>query len=143
MELLDEVTLADELEAALRSITELGGRVHNGSVPNAVETRGGFIRPYVVMFAGLAGDLPLEVCLAREVDRRVLNWNPQINCVGADPNQALGVAVAVKNKLTGLRIGNHWMKPDSDAFRINRPQLDTQVSPARFFLPVSMNLLTT
>lgn len=140
---MDEVTLSQELEAALLSISNLGGRVHNGYVPAKVEEAGGFIRPYVVIFAGLAGSLPLERCLAKEVDPLLLDWTPQINCVGADAGQALAVAVDVKKKLTGLKLGNHWLKPDDDAMKLARPIPDMQVRPARFFLPVSMTLLTT
>ena len=142
MVLLDEILLKDQVDVALRAIPNLQGRVYVGFAPEKVPEINGFVLPYVVLFAGLAGDLPLERCLAGEVDLQVLDWSPQVNCVGPDADQALAVAVDVKKALTGLRVGNHWLKPDVDAMRVSRPVLDTQVTPARFFLPVNMNVIT-
>lgn len=139
---LDELTLKTQVELALRAIPNLQGRVYVGYVPEKVPESNGFILPYVVLFAGLAGDLPLERCLAGQVDKQVLDWSPQVNCVGPTADHALAVAVDVKNALTDLQVGNHWLKPDADAMRVARPILDTQVTPARFYLPINMTVIT-
>lgn len=140
---MDATQLNDELLATLRAIPALGGRVHDGYVPGKLPTDGaGYILPYVVVFSGITSDLPTERDLTGLADTTVHDWAPQTNCVGPTPAHARAVAQVVQAALTNARIGNHWLLPDSDGFRVSVPLIDNQVTPARFFLPLPWRLTT-
>lgn len=140
---MDATQLNEQLLATLRKIPGLGGQVFDGDVPTKLPTDGaGYIRPYVVVFSGITTDLPTERDLTRLADTAVHDWSPQTTCVGPTPAHARDVAVAVKAALTNTRVGNHWLLPDTDAFRVSVPIRDNQVTPARFFLPLTWRLTT-
>lgn len=140
---MDATLFNEQLLAILRAIPGLGGQVFDGDVPTKLPTDGaGYIRPYVVVFSGLSADLPGERDLTGLADTSVHDWSPQTTCVGPTPAHARAVAVAVKSALTNARIGNHWLLPDPDGFRVNVPIRDNQVTPARFFLPLPWRLTT-
>lgn len=140
---MDEIVLYEQLLSRLKALPYIGGSVHEGVVKGKVpEDANGNVLPYLVLFGGLASDLPQERCLSGEVDQSTLNWLPQINAVGATPGVALKVAVQVRKALTGARIGNHWLKPQAEAFRVSRPILDNQANPSRFFLPLNFEVTT-
>lgn len=140
---MDEVLLYEQLLTRLKALPYIGGAVHEGYVKGKVpEDANRNILPYLLVFGGLASDLPAERCLSHEADPDVLNWLPQINAVGPTPGVALKVAVQVRKALTGAPIGNHWLKPQADAFRVSRPILDNQVNPARFYLPLNFEVIT-
>lgn len=131
------------LETVLKAIPELAGRIYDGYVPSKLPTDGsGYILPYVLIFSGVTADIGDE-SLCGTVDTLVHDWAPQTNCVGPDPAKARACAQYVQAALTNLRIGNHRLKPDADAFRVAVPIKDDQATPARFFLPLSWRLTTT
>ncbi len=141
---MDVTQLHTELMATLTAIPALGGRVYDGYVPAKLPTDGaGYILPYVLVFSGITTDLPAERDLAGHVDKHTHDWAPQTNCVGPTPAHARTCAQLVATALTDARIGNHWIKPDSEAFRSNTPILDMQASPSRHYLPLSWRLTTT
>lgn len=140
---MDATQLNTELTATLKAIPALGGRIYDGYVPEKLPTDGaGYILPYVLLLSGITADLPEERDLTRQVDTTVHDWAPQTNCVGPTPDHARKCAQLVAQALTNTRIGNHWLKPDADAFRVATPLPDNQVTPARFYLPLSWRLNT-
>ena len=140
---MDATQLNNELLATLRAIPALGGRVHDGYVPDKLPVDGaGYVLPYVVVFSGITTDLPAERDLTGLADTSVHDWSPQTTCVGPTPGHARSCAHLVSQALTNTRIGNHFLLPDSDGFRVAVPLIDDQVSPARFFLPLPWRLTT-
>ena len=139
---MDATALHNQLMDALRAIPELGGRIHDGYVPNTVPVdAAGYIRPYVLVMSGIPTDID-DPDLTGSTDLNVADWYPQTNCVGANPDHARKCAQIVSNALTDARIGNHWLKRDNETFRVSTPILDTQVTPTRHFLPLSWRLTT-
>jgi len=141
---VDPNTLADLLLAKLRSLPDIGARVYDGIVPTKVPTDAGgiYIRPYIAFFAGLGSDLPAERDLTGLVDTSVLDWSPQVTVVGPDARICRLAAQQVTAALTNLPIGGGYLMPDADAFRVTRPLTDTQVTPARAYLPLPWRLIT-
>jgi len=140
---MDVTQLNTELMATLKAIPALGGRIYDGYIPGKLETdASGFIRPYVLLLAGIPADLPAERDLTRLADTTVADWAPQTNCVGPTPTHARSCAQLVAQALTNARIGNHWLLPDPDGFRAATPIQDNQVAPARFYLPLPWRLTT-
>lgn len=140
---MDETTLHGELMTLLRQLPGMTDQVFSGEVPQRLpQDANGNVKPYIVVFSGVAGDLPLERDLSTAVDTSTLRWRPQINAVGANADQALAVAVYIRKALTNTRLGNHWLKPDPDAFEVTRPIPDQQVSPVRFYLPLNFVVIT-
>lgn len=142
--MVDPNTLADLLLAKLRTLPDIGARVYDGSVPAKVPTdpSGQYIRPYIAVFAGLGADLPAERDLSGLVDTTVLDWSPQVTVVGPDARICRIAAQQVTAALTNLPIGGGWLMPDPDAFRVTTPITDSQVTPARAFLPLQWRLIT-
>lgn len=131
-----------ELMAALKAITALGGRIYDGYVPAKLPTDGaGYVLPYVLVFSGLTADIG-DPDLTGKADTLVHDWSPQTNCVGPTPGHSRMCAEMVQDALTNLRVGNNWLKPDDDGFRVAVPLKDDQATPARFFLPLSWRLTT-
>lgn len=131
-----------ELVASLKAITALGGRIYDGYVPAQIPTDGaGYVLPYVLVFSGITADIG-DPALSGKTDKLVHDWAPQTNCVGPTPGHARACAELVQAALTDIRIGNHRLKPDTDAFRVEKPIKDDQATPARFFLPLSWRLTT-
>lgn len=140
---MDATQFSAELEAKLKAIPALGGRAYDGYIPSKVPTDpAGYILPYVLFFSGVTADIGDE-SLCGTVDTLVHDWAPQTNCVGPTPGHARACAQLVQAALTNTRIGNHRLKPDTDAFRVAVPIKDDQATPARFFLPLSWRLTTT
>lgn len=120
-----------------------GLTVFDGQVPSKVPTdAGGYILPYVAIFAGIGEDLPEERSLTQLVDMDVLDWRFQTTCVGASANIAMSVAHSVRLALSNLPVGGGFVKPDTDGFTAGVPLSDNQVTPARFFLPLMWRLIT-
>lgn len=140
--MVDPNTLADLLLAKLRSLPDIGARVYDGIVPESLPMAGAYIRPYVAVFAGLGADLPAERDLTGLVDTSVLDWSPQTTVVGPDARICRLAAQQVTAALTNLPLGVGFLKPDPDAFRVTRPLPDTQVTPARAYLPLQWRLIT-
>lgn len=131
-----------ELEARLKGISDLGGRAYDGYIPGKIPTDGsGYVLPYVLFFAGITADIG-DPDLSGKTDKLVHDWAPQTNCVGPTPGHARACAELVQAALTDIRIGNHRLKPNTDAFRVEVPIKDDQAIPARFFLPLLWRLTT-
>lgn len=75
-------------------------------------------------------------------DVSVLDWAPQANVAAATATQCRQAAQQIRAALTNTWLGGGWLQPDPDAFRITSPILDTQVTPARFYLPLQWRLTT-
>lgn len=140
--MVDANSLNEQLLAALRTIPDLGTRIYDSLVPDAVPMSGIYIKPYVVVFSGLGADLPMERDLSGRADVTVLDWAPQTTVVGPSASACRQAAQAVAAKLTNLRLGSGYLLPDADAFRVEKPITDSQVTPARVFLPLHWRLLT-
>lgn len=119
------------------------GNVFDTQVPEKLsQDASGFIRPYVVMFAGTNADLPQERSLTMLADLDVADFRFQTNCVGPTGNHARALAHQVQMALTNLPIGAGFVKPDPDGFRAD-VLADNQVTPARFYMPLMWRLTTT
>lgn len=140
--MVDPIALSDELLAKLRALPDVGERIYDGYVPDKVPEAGGYVRPYALVMSGLGTDLPAERDLSKLTDIDVLDWHPQVNAVGATARQCRQVAHQISQALTNTWIGGGWLQPDEDAFRVNTPVLDDQVTPARFFLPLPWRTIT-
>lgn len=118
------------------------GNVFDSQVPSTLPKDGaGFIRPYVVIFAGTATDIPEERDLTNLADVGISDFRFQTNCVGATGSHARDVADAVRLAITNLPIGAGFIKPDPDSFRTDVLP-DNQVIPARFYMPLMWRLTT-
>ncbi|MFF5791131.1 hypothetical protein ACFY5D_03690 [Paeniglutamicibacter sp. NPDC012692] len=142
--MVDPNALTDLLLAKLRSLPDIGARVYDGIVPAKVPTdpSGQYIRPYVAVFSGLGSDLPGERDLTGLVDVTVLDWAPQTTVVGPDARSCRQAAQQVAAALTNLPMGSKFLMPDADAFRVTKPLTDSQVTPARAYLPLQWRLTT-
>lgn len=138
----DPNTLHALLMARLRALPGIGERIYDGIVPESVPTVGAYILPYAVVFSGLGSDLPAERDLTRLTDTSVLDWTPQINVAAAAAAPCRQAAQQIRVALTNQYMGGGWLMPDPDAFRVNTPILDNQVTPARFYLPLPWRLIT-
>jgi hypothetical protein len=141
---VDPNVLADLLLAKLRSLPDIGARVYDGLIPTKVPTdaSGIYIRPYIAFHAGLGADLPAERDLTGLVDTTVLDWAPLTTVVGPDARICRLASQQVTAALTNLRLGGGRLMPDPDAFRVTKPLSDSQVTPARAYLPLQWRLIT-
>lgn len=135
----DPVALVATVEAALKTI--VGITVYDGYVPSKVPEAGGYILPYVVIWAG-TGDNPPEQPACGEHEDDTLIFDFQVTIAAADPNLCRRVEKDVRAKLRNLRAGTGRIKPNPDGFQQQSPILDAQVSPARFMLPKQWRLIT-
>lgn len=131
--------LVQDIKDALEDVT--GISVFDGFVPTKVPEAGGFILPYVVIWAGV-GDNPDEPtsCGTHNTDTLILDF--QITVAASNTGAVRAVAEAVKQKLTNLQTGTGRIKPNPDGFNQQPPILDTQITPARFMLPLQWRLIT-
>lgn len=120
------------------------GNVFDTQVPKTLpQDVNGYIRPYVVMFAGAGMDLPDERSLTLLADLDVIDFPFQTTCVGPTAAHARDLAYSVRLALTNLPIGSGFVKPDPFGVRVDNPLADNQVTPARFFMPLMWRLTTT
>lgn len=130
--------------AKLKAVPELEGRIHDGYVPDIVPTdSAGFILPYVVVFSGVGSDIPEERDLTLLDDTGVLDWSTQTTCVGPTPSHCRKVVHTVRLALQNMSVRDGWLQADTETFRMSVPIIDSDVSPARFFLPPRWRLITT
>lgn len=119
------------------------GNVYDSQVPTTLpKDASGFIRPYVVIFAGTANDIPEERDLTNLADLGISDFRFQTNCAGPTGTHARDLADVVRAALTNLPLGAGFIKPDPDGFRTNVLP-DNQVTPARFYMPLMWRLTTT
>lgn len=135
----DPTEIADTIIAALKTIP--GITVYDGYVPSTVPTSGGFILPYIVLWAG-AGDGTGELASCGVWDGDTLIYDFQDTVVAANPSVCRSVVKAADAKLLNLRVGTGRIRPNPDGFNQATPTLDTQTSPARFMLPRQRRLIT-
>jgi hypothetical protein len=118
------------------------GNVFDTNVPTTLpKDPSGYIRPYVVIFAGAPTDLPGERDLTMLTDVDISDFRFQTNCTGPTGNHSRALADQVRLALTNLPIGAGFIKPDPDGFRTD-VIADNQVTPARFYMPLMWRLTT-
>lgn len=141
----DPYVLYTAIRARLTGITNLGGNIFDGYVPTTIpKDPSGFIRPYVVIFAGTGTDLEAERDSTGQVDMGVLDWPFQTTVAAADALSCMRLAHDVRLALANLPVQAGFVKPDGySATGGDRPLLDNQVTPARFYMPLMWRLTTT
>lgn len=137
--MVDVGTLVPSVTAALEALPGL--TVHDGYVPKELPETGGYVDPYIVLWAGL-GDNPPESTACGTQGTDSLIWDFQTTAVGATPDICRAVATAITGALTNLRVGTGRIRRNPDGFNQATPILDTQTSPARFMLPLQWRLIT-
>lgn len=135
----DDVALMEEITALLKTLPEV--TVYDGIVPEKLPTDGVYIRPYVVLWAGVGGD-PREVASSGEgsSDSTILDF--QTTAVGATSTVCRQVAQALKKLLGNARIGTGRIRMNPDGFVAGAPTPDTSESPAVFLLPLQWRLIS-
>lgn len=137
--MVDATELVTPVLAALATVP--GISVHDGHVPASLPETGGYVDPYVVLWAGV-GDSPDEPTTDGIHDTDSLIWDFQTTAIGASAAICRAVAKDVKAALTNLRVGTGRVRPNPDGFNQQTPILDTQTTPARFMLPEQWRLNT-
>lgn len=137
--MVDVNELVTPVAAALEAIE--GISVHDGYVPTSLPETGGYIDPYVVLWAG-TGDEPNELTACGVQDGDSIIWDFQTTAVGATPEICRAVDSDVKAALTNLRVGTGRVRRNPDGYNQQPPILDTQTTPARFMLPRQWRLIT-
>lgn len=118
------------------------GNVFDTQVPTTLpKDPSGYIRPYVLIFAGAPTDLPEERDLTQLTDMDISDFRFQTNCAGPTGGHARDLADQVRLALTNYPIGAGFIKPDPDSFRAD-VIADNQVTPARFYMPLMWRLTT-
>lgn len=135
----DDVALMEEITALLKTLPEV--TIYDGIVPEKLPTDGVYIRPYVVLWAGVGGD-PREVASSGEgsSDSTILDF--QTTAVGATSTVCRQVAQALKKLLGNARIGTGRIRMNPDGLVAGAPIPDTSESPAVFMLPVQWRLIS-
>lgn len=137
--MVDPADLVTPVAAVLEAID--GITFHDGYVPESLPETGGYVDPYVVLWAG-AGDEPNELSACGVQDGDSLIWDFQTTAVGATPDICRAVARDVKAALTNLPVGTSRVRRNPDGYNQQAPILDTQTTPARFMLPLQWRLIT-
>lgn len=137
--MVDPADLVAPVTAALEAIG--GTSFYDGFVPEKVPETGGYIDPYIVLWAGVGDDSDeLPACGIQDGDSIV--WDFQTTAVGADPEICRAVARDIKASLTNLSVRTGRVRRNPDGFNQQTPILDTQTTPARFMLPLQWRLIT-
>ena len=138
----DPVSAVAAIFAKLQALP--GITVYDGFVPTKVPTdTSGYIKPYVVLFAGVGGDLPAERDLTQLADAASMNLAFQTNCVAASAGICRAVAHDVRQTLLNVPLAGGFIKPDDGSFDTATPIPDTTITPVRLFLPLPWRLTTT
>lgn len=135
----DPVVLAAVVETAVKTLQ--GVSFFDGNVPKSVPEVGGFILPYVVLWAGI-GDNPDELPANGMHDSSTLVWDFQLTVTSADPNICRRVAKDVLALLINKRAGTGRIRPNPDGFNQQAPIPDASIIPSRFMLPLQLRLIT-
>ena len=137
--MVDPDALTGPVLAALRAVP--GITVYDGAVPTSVPETGGYVDPYVVLWAG-NGDEPDELTADGVQDGDSLVWDFQTTAVGADASICRQVDAAVNVALRNLRVRTGRVRRNPTGFNQDIPRLDTETSPARYWLPRQWRLIT-
>ena len=132
-------SLTGPVQAALEAVP--GAGFYDGFVPARVPETGGFIDPYVVLWAPNP-DEPDELPADGRQDGDSVVWDFQTTAVGATPAICRAVDAEVRRRLTNLPVRTGRVRRNPDGFNQQAPTLDTQTSPARFMLPRQWRLIT-
>jgi hypothetical protein len=135
----DPTQCAEAVMAALKTVP--GITSYDGFVPVKVPESGGFMDPYVVLWAG-TGDGPDELPSDGRETGDTLIWDFQTTAVGATPAICRAVDRAVCAALTNLHVGTGRVRRNPAGFNQQAPILDTQTTPSRFMLPRQWRLIT-
>ena len=135
----DPVALVANIRAALATLANVS--IFDGQVPTKVPEAGGYILPYVVIWAGV-GDNPDELPSDGLHDTDTLIFDFQTTAVGASSDICRRVAIDVKTRLTNTRVGTGRVRPNPDGFQQQTPIPDNSVTPARYMLPIQWRLIT-
>jgi len=136
---IDPDSLTGPVLAALAAVP--GITVYDGYVPDKVPETGGFIDPYVILWAG-SPDEPRELTTDGVQDSDSVVWDFQTTTVAATHGLCREVNHAVTTALRNLRVRTGKVRTNPDGFNQQYPILDTQTSPARFMLPRQWRLIT-
>ncbi|MBG6085815.1 hypothetical protein [Zhihengliuella flava] len=134
----DATALAATVKAAL---TSDDFKFYDGYVPAKVPEAGGYILPYVVLWAGDGEPADQQAACGLQGTSSLL-WDFQTTCVASSPEACRAVARDVRAALTNLPAGTGRIKPNPDGFQQNVPVLDPTATPARFMLPVPWRITT-
>ena len=142
---IDPYVLYVKIRTQINGLTKLGGNIYDGFVPTTLpKDANGYIKPYVVIFAGTGTDLEAERSLSGKVDTDVLDWPFQTTIAAADSISCMRLANDVRLSLVNLPVLGGFVQPDGYSVTGQQvPQLDNAVTPARFFLPQQWRLTTT
>lgn len=140
----DPYLLYIQIRDRLETIPGLSG-IYDGYVPTTIpKDASGYIRPYVVIFAGTGTDLVAERDMTGLVDMGLLDWPFQTTVAAADALSCMRLARDVRLTLANLPVQAGFVKPDGySEIGGDRPLLDNQVTPARFYMPLMWRLTTT
>lgn len=126
----------------LGTIPALGQRIYVGHVPDTLPTVNDYVLPYAVVWPG-AGTPERDDPAARVVDSTGQRYPFTTTLAGADALTVLQGIGEVKRALTGARVGDGQIVPDPYQQEAQTVQVDTDVSPARSFLPLVWHLHIT
>ena len=135
----DPSALAAAVRTALEALPDVS--VFDGHVPAKVPEIGGYVLPYVVLWAGI-GDNPGEQTSCGTHSTDTLIWDFQTTAVASSADACRRAAQDVKITLTNLRAGTGRIRPNPDGFQQQQPIPDNSVTPARFMLPTQWRLIT-
>lgn len=137
--MVDATQLANTITTKLRTLP--GVSTFDGQVPSKVPEAGGYILPYVVLWAGI-GDNPDELPSNGMHSQDTLVWDFQTTTVAASADTCRRVANDVKKLLTNLPAGTSRVRPSPDGFQQQQPIPDNSIIPVRYMLPIQWRLIT-
>ncbi|MGN7250052.1 hypothetical protein [Arthrobacter sp. SAFR-014] len=137
--MVEPAALTGPVMAALETLPGLSA--WDGYVPQELPETGGYVDPYVVLWAG-TGDEPDELTACGRQDGDSIIWDFQTTSVGATPEICRAVDYAVTGALTNLPVRTGRVRRNPDGYNQQPPILDTQTTPARFMLPRQWRLIT-
>lgn len=137
--MIDPSTIVVEITQLIEERTGLS--VYDGNVPSKVPESGGYIDPYVILWAGSGGDVGEVTADGMQVDD-ITVFDFQTTAVGAEPSIARSVGHGVNRALTNARVQSGRVRPSPDGFSTDRTIPDTTVAPSRHILPAQWRLIT-
>lgn len=137
--MVDPHSLMKQIVTVLKTLPDI--TVYDGIVPVTLPQDGQYIRPYIVVWAGI-GDEPEEVTAqgTKSYDSIILDF--QTTAIGASSDTCRQVAQVMKGALANIRMGTGRIRTNPDGFNQQNPIPDTSESPAVFMLPIQWRLLT-
>ncbi|VXA92432.1 hypothetical protein [Citricoccus sp. K5] len=130
------------IEALIKTVRSFGPtRVDTGKVPAGITTVGGHILPYCVLWPGAGSPYDQEpVAGGPDLQGQEFRFNTTV--AATETWAVLGATGELKAALTGARVGSGIIRPALSQ-QAATVLTDTDISPARPFLPLSWTLTTT